>query len=201
MNTPIAPADFDRAYSLPFTFWGDIRIPAELKSLIRQGTPRSSLELGCGIGRLSHYLAKQGLYATGVDFSPIAIAKARKRVARDDTQPEFLVGDVTHLDALKGPYDISFDVGCFHCLVPNAQRGYVSEVFRLLKPGKVHLIWALDESPGDIQLSPEVVKETFAPYFELQNAQKSRRRIVSSHWYWLVKKQCNGTGPKSLNNL
>jgi SAM-dependent methyltransferase len=188
MNAQNTNADFfDRAYRLPFTFWGDIRIPAELKSLIQQGTPQSSLELGCGIGRFSHYLAQQGLHATGVDFSPIAIAKARKRVAQDDVPPEFIVGDVTHLDALKGPFDISFDIGCFHCLAPNAQRGYVSEVFRLLAPGSIHLIWAMDGAPSGITFSPEVVKETFAPGFELQNAQKSRRRIVSSHWYWLVR--------------
>ncbi|HMD69408.1 MAG TPA: class I SAM-dependent methyltransferase, partial [Chitinivibrionales bacterium] len=156
ISTPHATSEFfDRAYRLPFTFWGDVRIPAELKSLIQHETPRSSLELGCGIGRFSRYLAQQGLTATGVDFSAIAIAKARKRVAQDDVQPEFIIGDVTHLDALKGPFDISFDVGCFHCLDSNAQRGYVSEVFRVLRPGGTHLIWAMDSAPSDLKLSPE----------------------------------------------
>jgi cyclopropane fatty-acyl-phospholipid synthase-like methyltransferase len=187
MPAPFAPADFDRAYRLPFTFWGDVRIPAELKLLIRQETPRSSLELGCGIGRFSRYLAQQGLTATGVDFSAIAIAKALKRVAQDDVRPEFLVGDVTHLDALKGPFDISFDVGCFHCLDSNAQQGYVSEVFRVLRPGGTHLIWAMDSAPSGIKLSPEAVQAIFVPGFRLQNAQKSRRRLVRSHWYWLVR--------------
>jgi cyclopropane fatty-acyl-phospholipid synthase-like methyltransferase len=186
MSRPGTAVDFfDCAYRLPFTIWGDIRIPVELKSLVQQNAHRTSLELGCGIGRFSRYLAQQGLHATGVDFSPIAIAKARKRAARDDLRPEFLVGDVTHLDALKGPFDICFDVGCFHCLTPDMQQGYVSEVFRLLKRGSVHLIWAMDKAPSDIPLSPDIVKETFAPGFELQKAQKSRRRIVRSHWYWL----------------
>jgi hypothetical protein len=44
-------------------------------------------------------------------FSPVAIAKAQDTVAQDDVRPQFLVGDVTHLDALSGPFDISFDVG------------------------------------------------------------------------------------------
>jgi cyclopropane fatty-acyl-phospholipid synthase-like methyltransferase len=192
MTAPPNPVDFfNRAYRLPITFWGDIRIPPELTSLIRQGTPRSSLELGCGIGRFTRYLAQQGLHATGVDFSPVAIAKARKRVAQDTVQPEFLVGDVTHLDALKGPFDITFDIGCFHCLASDAQKGYVSEVFRLLKPGSVHLIWAMDSAPSNIKLSPEAVQAIFIPGFRLQNARKSRRRLVRSHWYWLV---------RSLNN-
>lgn len=185
--TPTTSADFDRAYRQPFTFWGDIRVPAEVKALARHGAPRAALELGCGVGRFSRYLAQQGLQVTGVDFSPVAIAKARERSAGDDVRPNFVVGDVTHLDALSGPFDVSFDVGCFHCLDQNAQRGYVSEVLRLLKPGGTHLIWALDASPSDIPLSPAAVREVFAPGFVLESAQKSRRRLILSHWYWLVR--------------
>jgi cyclopropane fatty-acyl-phospholipid synthase-like methyltransferase len=187
MAAPKTNTDFDRAYRYAITFWGDIRIPEELKALARQGTPRSVLELGCGVGRLSRYLAQQGLRATGVDFSPVAIAKAWKRVAPDDVRPEFLVGDVTHLDTLSGPFDVSFDVGCFHCLDPQSRRGYVSGVSSLLKPGGTHLIWALDSPPSDLPLSPAAVKEIFAPGFELQRAHKSRRRLFRSHWYWLVR--------------
>ena len=50
---------------------------------------------------------------TGVEFSPFAIAKAQKRVSEDKVRPQFLVGDVTRLDTLRGPFDASFDVGCF----------------------------------------------------------------------------------------
>ncbi len=122
-----------------------------------------------------------------MDFSAVAIAKAQARVARASEQPTFLVGDVTHLDALEGPFDISFDVGCFHCLDPQGQRAYVSEVARLLKPGGTHLIWAIDSAPADVLLSPGVIKEVFASAFELRDARASRRRLVRSHWYWLVR--------------
>ena len=186
MTAPTTPADFDRAYNLPLTVWGDIRIPPEIKSLVQKGTPGSLLELGCGVGRFSRYAARQGVRATGVDFSAVAIAKARRRVARDRLRPDFVVGDVTHLDAMTGPFDIAFDVGCFHCLDPIQQQGYVSEVGRLLKPGGMHLIWALDEAPSGATLSPEAVREIFAPGFKLTNARKSWRRIAASHWYWLV---------------
>ncbi|ADO70882.1 class I SAM-dependent methyltransferase [Stigmatella aurantiaca] len=187
MTAPMTSADFDRAYRAPFTFWGDIRIPKEVKALARQGNPRSSLELGCGVGRFTRYLAHQGLRATGVDFSSVAIAQARESVARDSVQPEFLVGDVTRLEALSGPFDFSFDVGCFHCFDPQGQLAYVAEVSRLLKPGGIHLIWALDSTPSDLRLSPTAIQEVFAPCFALRDAQKSRRRLAASHWYWLVR--------------
>lgn len=187
MTAPTTSTDFDRAYRAPFTFWGDIRIPEEIKALARRGAPRTSLELGCGVGRFSRYMAQRGVRATGVDFSPVAIAKAREQASQEDTGPEFLVGDVTHLDALGERFDVSFDVGCFHCLDLQGRRAYVSEVARLLEPGGTHLIWALDSAPSDLPLSPAAAKEIFAPGFELQDARKSRRRLVLSHWYWLVR--------------
>jgi hypothetical protein len=106
-------------------------------------------------------------------FSPVAIAKAQDTVAQDDVRPQFLVGDVTHLDALSGPFDISFDVGCFHCLDPQGQQAYVYEVSHLLRSGGIHLIWALDSAPSGKPLSPTAVKEIFAPDFELQSARKN----------------------------
>jgi cyclopropane fatty-acyl-phospholipid synthase-like methyltransferase len=187
MSAPTTSSSFDRAYRAPITPWGDVRIPNEIKALARSGKGGSSLELGCGIGRLSRYLAQQGLRATGVDFSPVAIAKANEQAGHVDLRPEFLVGDVTHLNALSGPFDVSFDVGCFHCLDPQGQRAYASEVSRLLRPTGTHLIWALDSTPSDLQLSPAAVKEIFAAGFELRDARKSRRRLAPSHWYWLVR--------------
>jgi SAM-dependent methyltransferase len=132
-------------------------------------------------------MAQQGLGAIGVDFSPVAIAKARKRTARDERRAEYLVGDVTNLNALTGPFDVSFDVGCFHCLDTQGQQAYVSQVSRLLKPGGTHLIWAMDSAASGLNLSPAIMKGIFGPGFELRDAQKAWRRLAASHWYWLIR--------------
>ncbi|WP_437533223.1 class I SAM-dependent methyltransferase [Sorangium sp. So ce726] len=184
---PTTSADFDHAYRRPLTPWGDIRIPPEIAALVRRGAPNGVLELGCGVGRFSRYAAQQGLRVTGVDFSPVAIAKARARVAADEVRPDFIVGDVTNLDTLTGPFDLSFDVGCFHCLDATQQGRYASEIARLLAPGGTHLIWALDAAPAGISLDAAAVGTTFAPRFALRDAKASRRRLVRSHWYWLVR--------------
>lgn len=187
MTAPTSSAEFDRAYRAPLTAWGDVRIPEEVKALAGAGSPRRSLELGCGVGRISRYLAGRGLEAVAIDFSPVAIDKARERASRDAAQPTYLVGDVTRLDAVQGPFDIALDVGCFHCLTPDQQRGYVSEIDRLLAPGGTHLIWALDATPSDLRLSPAAMKDIFGPRLELREARASRRRIAASHWYWLTR--------------
>jgi SAM-dependent methyltransferase len=127
------------------------------------------------------------LIVAGVDFSPVAVSRARARVVHDVRKPTFLVGDVTHLDSLSGDFDVAFDVGCFHCLNLNEQRQYASELTRLLAPGGVLLVWAMDDSPSGIQLSPSAVEAVFAGKFKLVEGRKSRRRLAVSHWYWLKK--------------
>ncbi len=189
MTPPSNSAEFDRAYRSPVAhwLWTDARIPQEIKALARQTGAQRALELGCGVGRFSRYLAQQGVRVTALDFSPAAIEKARASVRHDRAKPEFMVGDVTRLDLLNGPFDISFDVGCFHCLDEQGRRAYVSGVARLLRPGGTHLVWALDAPPSDLALSPVAVEQIFGSGFEMQQARKSRRRLVSSHWYWLIR--------------
>jgi len=81
---------------------GAISNPSGTTSLIQAGnSPGVPGGWDVESGRFTRYLAQQGLHATGVDFFPVAIRKARKRVAQDIVQPEFLIGDVTHLDAFK----------------------------------------------------------------------------------------------------
>jgi ubiquinone/menaquinone biosynthesis C-methylase UbiE len=154
---------------------------------VTTNNPKTSLELGCGLGRFSSFMAEQGVKATGIDFSSVAIEKAKKRVANNEHKPAFLVGDVTNLEMITEQFDVSFNVGCFHCLNEEGQQKYVSEIYRLLKPGATHLIWALDDSPSQIKLTPEYIAKIFGARFQVVKSEPSRRRIVSSHWYWLVR--------------
>ncbi|MFJ6621887.1 class I SAM-dependent DNA methyltransferase [Kitasatospora sp. NPDC091335] len=43
------------------------------------GSPASALELGCGTGRALAALAEQGVKVTGVDLSPVMVARAAER--------------------------------------------------------------------------------------------------------------------------
>lgn len=182
---PTTSADFDRAYEGPVTPWGDVRVPPEVKALVTERSPRRVLELGCGLGRFSRWIAKQGVAATAVDFSAVAIAKAKARAAGDASPPDYRVGDVTRLEGLTGPFDAAFDVGCFHCLDERGQRAYAAEAARLLVSGAPLLIWTLDDSPSDLPLAPPAIERAFASLFVLRTARASRRRVLASHWYML----------------
>ncbi|MGI9585270.1 MAG: class I SAM-dependent methyltransferase [Acidimicrobiia bacterium] len=56
----------------------------------------TALDLACGEGRNALWLARNGWSVTGVDFSPVAIKKARA-IARN-TEVNWLVDDVTAVD-------------------------------------------------------------------------------------------------------
>lgn len=186
-DVPAKSRYFDKAHKAPITLWGDVRIPEELKDIVRTYKPRTSLELGCGLGRFSAFMSKQGIKATGVDFSSVAIEKAKKRVAGEEPKPTFIVGDVTNLEFFTEPFEVSFDIGCFHCLDEDDQQKYVSEIYRLLKPGAAHLLWTMDHAPSGMMLDPNYIAKAFEKGLQLARSKFSRRRIISSHWYWLVR--------------
>lgn len=57
--------------------------------------PGRALDVACGEGRNALWLAERGWRATGVDFSPVAIDKARALAAQRGVEVEWLVADVT----------------------------------------------------------------------------------------------------------
>jgi len=188
LGPPSTSAEFDAAYKAPVTPWGDVRIPKELKALTQQANLKQILELGCGLGRFARFMTQQGFEVTAVDFSGVAIERARRRVAKNALKPEFFIGDVTNLGFLKGPFDASYDVGCFHCLDKRGQSAFASEVARLLRPGGIHLMWVMDDSPSGLPVSPAAINAVFAPYFETTEATAVWRRFARSHWYWLTRR-------------
>ncbi|WP_217636850.1 class I SAM-dependent methyltransferase [Dendrosporobacter quercicolus] len=78
-------------------------------------------------------------------------------MAKCERKPTFIIGDVTNLAIFTEKFDVSFDIGCFHCLDEESEEKYVSEIYRLLNPGATHLIWALNAAPSDIYLNPEYI--------------------------------------------
>lgn len=58
------------------------------------------LDLGCGNGRITVYLAKYGYRVTGVDYSKAFIEDARRKAIEHNVDVEFLVGDARRIDEL-----------------------------------------------------------------------------------------------------
>src|SRR4051812_23136504 len=62
------------------------------------------LELGCGDGTLSCFLASEGFDVTGIDISPGMIEEAKRRAERESVSARFEVADGDSFEA-REPFD------------------------------------------------------------------------------------------------
>lgn len=73
-----------------------------------------ALDVGCGTGDNSIWLAKNGFQATGTDISDIALEKAKAKASKAGVGCDFVLADFL-TDTLEGaPFGFVFDRGCFH---------------------------------------------------------------------------------------
>jgi ubiquinone/menaquinone biosynthesis C-methylase UbiE len=99
------------------------------------------LELGCGAGNIVVWLAKEGYDLTGVDISPTAIDWARRRAHGENIQADFIVVNVLDLKQFADDgFDLVLDDHCFHCIIGDDRKRFLSQAHRVLKPGGYFLV-------------------------------------------------------------
>ena len=105
-----------------------------LKQLEQYPLPTGSriLEVGCGTGRTSCYLAARGHEVVGLDIRPDMITKAKNRADKENATVIFLEGD-----AISLPFpDESFDVILVESVSIFTDTGKaLSEYYRVLRSG------------------------------------------------------------------
>lgn len=171
--------------------------PPEIVAAIAGEPAGRALDLGCGHGRTSIYLAQQGWVATGVDFVPAAIVEARRRAqeAGVSDKATFLVASVLDLESLPGPYDLAVDIGCFHAFDAAERSRYAAQLRRLLRPGGRFLHFShlqqSPEPPPDSSPRPTVpdIHAAFANGFTLERQDLGRdpaggEESRLSGWFW-----------------
>lgn len=68
--------------------------------------PGRALDLGCGEGRNSVWLASLGWRVTGVDFAHVGLEKARALARRHAIRVRWLLRDLTEYRPQRGHYDL-----------------------------------------------------------------------------------------------
>jgi SAM-dependent methyltransferase len=132
-------------YRLGLVLWKRTTPPAELIALVEGPPPLPAgraLDLGCGTGTDTIYLATHGWDVTGVDMTPKALAIARCHATAAGVAPQLIHGDVTRLDDLgvgQG-YTLLVDFGCFHSLPDDRRSPYVTGVTHVAAPGATLLL-------------------------------------------------------------
>ena len=129
--------DWDRRYAATQLLWSagpNQFLVAEVDDL----EPGRGLDLACGEGRNAVWLAQRGWRVTAVDFSEVAIARARDRATHEGVDVDFHCADLLDFEPEPGAYDL---VVILYLQIPADERRLVlSRASRALAPGGTFLL-------------------------------------------------------------
>jgi len=157
------------------------------ETLRRPGTLAArAIDLGCGAGGVSIELAEAGFAVTGVDFSQVALAKARVAAEQRGLGPErvtFVVGDLTEgsVPGVTGPFDLLVDYGTLDDLANAGREAMARYVTGLARTGSRFFLFAFSGRREDLPrmsfggpskafpgLVPGEVEDLFEPAFRIE---------------------------------
>jgi SAM-dependent methyltransferase len=189
-------------YLVGFTPWDTGKVPAELIELVdgdRALPAGRALDIGCGTGTQSVYLAGKGWEVTGIDTIDKPLRQAGARASAAGATVRWIRADVTRLPdlGLTPGYTLLFDRGCFHGLNTQQRAAYATGVSQLAQPGATLLMMAFVRN--NVPVGPAGVDEaeivrTFAGWDLVSAAADSGTAPpgplgkVSRRWYRLVRR-------------
>lgn len=184
---------FRAAYRFGFKPWDSGVPPPELVAVVEGPghlQPTNALDLGCGTGTNTVYMAKHGWNATGVDFVPRAIAMARRKAAAAGVSPRLVVGDVTRLPETlhDGGFGLLLDLGCFHSIPDERRDAYVRGVSKAATSGATMLLFGFVRGARPSRLGPRglaagEIAARFAGDWDLVSDVKGQP-FMSADVYW-----------------
>lgn len=166
---------FHQRYEENDTPWEIDRVDHNLVEIVTGNHLLSgrAIDIGCGTGDNTIWLAKNGFTATGIDASPLAIERARRKAEGVDTISWYALdfGKDTIPDA---HFSLAFDRGCFHTIPEGPPRTqFVETISRILVDGGLwlSLIGNADEErkgeEGPPRLNATQITSAVEPYFEI----------------------------------
>jgi SAM-dependent methyltransferase len=168
-------------YRLGFTPWDGHPLAQSLRTLVEGSgalPTGKALELGCGTGDCSIYLAEHGWQVTAVDYVTQPLEKARAKADAAGAVINFARADVTRLSSagLGGNFGLIVDNGCLHNMSDADRDAYVREVSGMAALGAQLLIVAF--APGGRfgvrGVEPAEMERRFAPGWALVSAGEER---------------------------
>ena len=164
-------------YRLGFTPWDGHPLSQRLRDLVEGSgktpalNPGLALDIGCGTGDTSIYLAQHGWQVIGVDYVGKPLAKARAKAQANRVSVEFVEADVTLLSAagVGAGFDLVVDNGCLHGMSGEDRDAYVREVTAVAAPeARLHIVaFVPDSSFGVPGIEPAEVERRFSASWQL----------------------------------
>lgn len=147
VSSTIYTKEYYRRHSLGFEELKKYRgrdILDRLLKLIKLKKESKILDVGCGQGDLAIYLAQQGAYVTGIDYSRDAIILANQNLAMQRKEVRnrtiFILEDASKINFPKNYFDIVLAVDIFEHLYPEELEKVLKKVSGILRKDGEFLI-------------------------------------------------------------
>jgi SAM-dependent methyltransferase len=123
--------------------------------------PQTAIDLGCGTGRNTLYLAQEGISTVGIDSSKVAVELAERKkndLTRSGAALRFIEGDVTKsLPFDRHSFQFAADIFVyFHQLDEVARLEYRRDIHRVLTPNGVLLLSLATATDGYYMVCPPI---------------------------------------------
>ena len=128
---------------------------------------KNVLDLGCGNGRNSNYLADLDNNVIAVDFSSTAIALARQEALNKELNVDYRLRNIgDYYDIKDDSIDLVLDVTSSNSLNEKERSIYLSETYRVMKKGAYFFVRALAKDGSKnikklLEKSPGKEKDTY----------------------------------------
>ncbi len=170
------------------TPWDTGIVPPEVREVVEGGllTLGWALDLGCGSGLNSRYLARHEFRVIGLDLALSPLARGAVAARQASLPSCFAMADVTRPPLASLNATFALDIGCFHAVPPERRGDYAAALARLLTRGAYYLLYAFEpwisEERGPVGIGPEIFA-LLAPHFSLCWARHGHDGDRPSAWY------------------
>ncbi len=209
-------ATYDWAKSWHDLPWAHDEPTLFLAEICRRRLPGRALDIGCGAGTDSVFLARQGWDVTSLDFMPKALEYTQQRAQEAGVKVTPVEADIAEWQP-PAPYDLVLDHGLLHNMDPVRYAAYRATVLKALGDDADFLLlhWhprfagQANGKVGPNRVDREDIKNFFAP--ELQERFFAREEFedlpdmvgggMSQAYYWFRRNQVHQKPAELLEQI
>ena len=164
------------------------------KGIVKEGT--HVLDMGCGFGRNSNWLADQGAIVNAINVNEKELAEARKRASELGVTVNYVKADAGNLPFPDSSFDVLLDAGCTHMCDAQTQQKSVEEASRVIKQGGYLQFFGFSKEHPSYSKNPnspqfrdiEDIKKQYGEHFEIigEPKRKEWKQGNDTHIGWEI---------------
>ena len=150
------------------------------KGIVKEGS--HVLDLGCGFGRNSNWLASEGAIVDAININEDELNEAKRRATQQGVNVNYVKADAGLLPFDDSSFDVLLDAGCTHMCDKETQEKAVLEANRVIKQGGYLQFFGFSREHPSYQRNPnspqfrdiEDIKKQYCQYFEIVGEPKKK---------------------------